>query len=229
MPITGGLKILKRSKALFEDGVTMAATSGTGSESRALDRNRFTFWRSVGSSDSVTETLILTFPSTTTIDRIFLVDHNWKSFTVKYDSGGVFVDFTSVVGLDGALGGGISETTFADNTAYYEFDSVSTTRLEITATLTQTADEDKYLNQLMATEEEGTMVGFPEIKGFTWSRNSRVKKMLSGRSLVQKSEESIKFSLDFKNYPGGTTYNPCLLYTSPSPRDVEESRMPSSA
>ena len=24
-------------------------------------------------------------------------------------------------------------------------------------------------------------------------------------------------------------YNPCLLYTSPSPRDVEESRMPSSA
>ena len=24
-------------------------------------------------------------------------------------------------------------------------------------------------------------------------------------------------------------YDPCLLYTSPSPRDVEESRMPSSA
>ena len=24
-------------------------------------------------------------------------------------------------------------------------------------------------------------------------------------------------------------FNPCLLYTSPSPRDVEESRMPSSA
>ena len=28
---------------------------------------------------------------------------------------------------------------------------------------------------------------------------------------------------------GGTTFNYCLLYTSPSPRDVEESRMPSSA
>ena len=26
-----------------------------------------------------------------------------------------------------------------------------------------------------------------------------------------------------------TSYYPCLLYTSPSPRDVEESRMPSSA
>ena len=30
---------------------------------------------------------------------------------------------------------------------------------------------------------------------------------------------------------GGSTtqFHPCLLYTSPSPRDVEESRMPSSA
>ena len=27
----------------------------------------------------------------------------------------------------------------------------------------------------------------------------------------------------------GGRYLPCLLYTSPSPRDVEESRMPSSA
>ena len=29
--------------------------------------------------------------------------------------------------------------------------------------------------------------------------------------------------------PIGVNYNACLLYTSPSPRDVEESRMPSSA
>ena len=28
---------------------------------------------------------------------------------------------------------------------------------------------------------------------------------------------------------GGKRVRPCLLYTSPSPRDVEESRMPSSA
>ena len=29
--------------------------------------------------------------------------------------------------------------------------------------------------------------------------------------------------------PGVARFHPCLLYTSPSPRDVEESRMPSSA
>ena len=31
------------------------------------------------------------------------------------------------------------------------------------------------------------------------------------------------------NQPAPRRYHSCLLYTSPSPRDVEESRMPSSA
>ena len=32
-----------------------------------------------------------------------------------------------------------------------------------------------------------------------------------------------------KRFVSGTVYNPCLLYTSPSPRDRQKSRMPSSA
>ena len=32
-----------------------------------------------------------------------------------------------------------------------------------------------------------------------------------------------------KNFMYGGKFGGCLLYTSPSPRDVEESRMPSSA
>ena len=35
--------------------------------------------------------------------------------------------------------------------------------------------------------------------------------------------------LDTDNPLRGRTYNPCLLYTSPSPRDLSTSRMPSSA
>ena len=46
--------------------------------------------------------------------------------------------------------------------------------------------------------------------------------------------ESLKGSaIDPKKWPEGKIiinhYDACLLYTSPSPRDVEESRMPSSA
>ena len=37
----------------------------------------------------------------------------------------------------------------------------------------------------------------------------------------------IDFEIIFSE--NGSTDNTCLLYTSPSPRDVEESRMPSSA
>ena len=33
----------------------------------------------------------------------------------------------------------------------------------------------------------------------------------------------------FESLENGLHYKTCLLYTSPSPRDVEESRMPSSA
>ena len=43
-------------------------------------------------------------------------------------------------------------------------------------------------------------------------------------------DKKISFKFNGKNYFGyeGDTLA-CLLYTSPSPRDVEESRMPSSA
>ena len=39
-----------------------------------------------------------------------------------------------------------------------------------------------------------------------------------------------EIAIDLETYdPGIKDTGPCLLYTSPSPRDVEESRMPSSA
>ena len=46
----------------------------------------------------------------------------------------------------------------------------------------------------------------------------------SGNSLVH---ENLDFDITILDYMDNSTF--CLLYTSPSPRDVEESRMPSSA
>ena len=40
---------------------------------------------------------------------------------------------------------------------------------------------------------------------------------------------AMKYIAKFLNMPYIKVYEVCLLYTSPSPRDVEESRMPSSA
>ena len=43
-----------------------------------------------------------------------------------------------------------------------------------------------------------------------------------------KNEEFLEYAKVFNNFYG-TTRTPCLLYTSPSPRDMRRSRMPSSA
>ena len=67
--------------------------------------------------------------------------------------------------------------------------------------------------------------------------------MSTGRSLKERfAENKPIFSVEFfppKDEAGGKRmlqtaaqfeeHQPCLLYTSPSPRDVEEPRMPSSA
>ena len=213
MAINGGIKFFKRNKTLFEDGVTASVSTGSGTGNFILDRNRFTFWRSVGSSDSTTETIIVSFPAAVTIDRLALNDHNWKEFTIKYDLASVFTDFTSVVGLDGALGGGVAETVYARDNSYYEFDSVITTRLELVIEKTQVVDAEKFLSKLFATEELGTLSGYPVVNDVILSRNSRVTRMLSGKSLIQKSVESHSFNISFSNYPNSLTADLDLVMT----------------
>ena len=62
--------------------------------------------------------------------------------------------------------------------------------------------------------------------------------VIEGPTKIGKNNEIFQFASiggdpQDKKYKGEKTYleigNDCLLYTSPSPRDVEESRMPSSA
>ena len=139
------------------------------------------------------------------IDRIFLIDHNWKQFTVKYDVAGVWTDFTSVVGIDGAKAN-ISETTFADDTAYYEFAPVTTGKILVTVTRPRSP----------ISKNTSIRSSLPKRSArFMDSRRSKIlrsiatseKEMLSGKVLIQKSEESFKVDLDFQDYPGVAPYN----------------------
>lgn len=205
--ISGGIKWFERSKSLLNDGASISASpSGASTADNAIDLNPDTYLRSTGSDDTVTETYIVTFAGSATINRLLLIDHNWKHFNVKYDLSGTYTAFTNVVGLDGAVVGGITQTAFTDGTAYYEFDSVTTTSIRIEVLKTQVVDDQKYIAQIFPTFELGTLQGYPGISPIH-SRNSRIETTLSGRAVVQKSTATIEFTLDFSTYPSGTSYH----------------------
>ncbi len=206
MAITGGIKFFEPSMNLGANGATISASSGDSSASMAIDRNPDTRWISVSSNDLTTETITITFDEDKDISRLLLLDHNFKGYTIQYDNGGTWTHFSSVVGLDGALAN-LTETAFADDSSYYEFAEVTTGSIRLQVTATQTADAEKYIAQIIATSELGTLVGFPVVKDVEVDRNSRVKKTLSGRYLIQKSIETASISLNFKDYPSQAAYN----------------------
>ena len=69
-------------------------------------------------------------------------------------------------------------------------------------------------------------------------RSSKTSSVLTGSNLVPASKPefgdfqincALSLAKEIKRPPRDIAQQICLLYTSPSPRDVEESRMPSSA
>lgn len=211
MTITGGIKFFDLNFADSKTGASAAASSGNPSVGFVLDRNQYTVWRSVGSDDTIAETLEITLSESKTFDRLFLIHHNFKQFTVQYwDSG--WTDFANIIGINGVTAAQISETTYDANSAYYEFDEVSTNRILITATKTQIVDEQKFLNSFAATSELGTLDGFPIVKNATKDKKLRKSILLNGRSHVNKSIEVMRFSIDFKNYPPPLQADLDLIY-----------------
>lgn len=211
MPISGGIKFFDLNLADSKTDASAAASSGNPSAGFILDRNQYTVWRSVGSDDTTTEMLEITLSKSETFDRLFLIRHNFKQFTVQYWNSG-WTDFANIIGINGVTAAQISETTYDANSAYYEFDEVTTNRILITATKTQTADEQKFLNSFVVTSELGTLDGFPAVKGVTKDNKLRKSILLNGRSFITKSIEVMRFSIDFKNYPAPLRADLDLIY-----------------
>ena len=80
MAVTGGIKFFNKNK--IADG-TSVASSGTSSSKFALDLDLDTYWTSLGSSDGVSETLTITTSKSQTIDRILLLDNNFKTYNIS--------------------------------------------------------------------------------------------------------------------------------------------------
>lgn len=202
MTITGGIKFFNKNLADSLTGAVATATTGDPSAGFILDRNQYTVWRSVGSDDTTTETIIITLADAETFSRLFLINHNFKEYTVKYWDGiSAYIDFSNILGINAATGSVISEDDYALSSSYYEFDEITTTKIQISVLKTQVVDDEKFLNLFVAATEIGTLDGFPVISDMTKDKNMRKAKLLNGRVFTDKSIETMRFSVNFKNYP----------------------------
>lgn len=206
MPITGGIKFFEASKTLANSvaggNATAYSTTGSASADHAIDRNSFTVWQSVESTDGIREEWFVQTSELITVSRIFLLNINFKTVAVHYFDNGVEKDFSGAVGLYGTTPSGIvNEANWGLDSAYYEVTPVVTSLLKIITFSTQIANEPRRMGTFIATNELGTLVGFPDVKKIEKNKNIRVKKTLNGRMFVQKSVETKSYSIQFKNYP----------------------------
>lgn len=200
MAINGGVKFFEQNYSLFKNGTSASASSNDNSVNAIIDISRYTQWESLGSSDLATETITVTLKNSKLIDRLFLVDFNFKEFQVQYYDGIGFVDFINVIGVNGVATTGISETDYSFDTAYYEFDEVTTNSIQITCLKTQVVNAQKFLTQVIMTEELGTLQGLPRVQPES-DRNETKAKSLSRRLVVQKTYETNKVKITFKTHP----------------------------
>jgi hypothetical protein len=206
--ITGGIKFFERNQALAKDGNTASATTNDGAAIYLLTNNKYVRWESVNSNDITTEVVTITFKNTRTIDRLLLTRHNLKQYQITYNGTN---EFANVSNLDGDLVGGIAETTYDKNTSYYKFDEVQVDSITITMNTTQVADAQKFITELVATRELGTLAGFPRVRNMLHSRNLRGAKVLSGKNVLQPTYETTSFRLGLSNY---AVKNDVLLFDS---------------
>ena len=198
MPITGGIKFFDKSLSLARDGASAVASSNTGAADHVISMQRSARWDSVGSDDTTLETITINLAptKTMTIDRLFIITHNLLDFSVTYVAGAT--DFTSVVGINGPLGGGIVETAFAQNTAYYEFDEVTTDQINVQALKTQIPDQEKFITLVATTKELGTFEGFPNISP-SLDNNERRSTVESGKIITRKGFETYSSGIRFEH------------------------------
>ena len=208
MPVTGGIKFFDQSKADSRTGAFIGgASSGLPAAPFIIDRNKYTRWLSVGSNDTIMEFVIVEFPEQRTVSRLFLLDLNFKWLEILWWDGFAWVPFSGVTALNGQSLVVARYTNYTETSSYFEISPVTTDQIMIRAKETHIANQQKYLNSFVATNELGTFQGFPVIRDATKDKKLRKSILLNGRAFVVKSLEVMRFSIDFKNYPAPTPYS----------------------
>lgn len=172
--------------------VTITATDGVGDPGQDFveylrNRKNDSGWGTAGSTDAGNTKLIIDTTDSIEVSDVFLVGMNFKGYTFKYWNGAAYTDFSTPIN--------VSNNTTA--TKYHSFTAVNANLFELVITGTMTADEDKFLAQLILTTIMGTFTTEPFVKKPTIGKDRKVRKMLSGRASITKTVGAFACSLSF--------------------------------
>jgi hypothetical protein len=189
--MSGQIIFFEKNKADYSNpNVSATASQGAAYAEYALNRSNNSAWVTTGSVDADNTTFTVDFTDPRLISEILLVKHNFKAYTVQYYDGSNWQNFSPA----------ISETTNTAETNRYSVTEVSAYQIRITITGTQTANQDKYLYQFIATKLIGQLAGWPVIKSPVLSRGRRSTAMLSGKRSITESVGHFECSLAVKEW-----------------------------
>lgn len=175
-----GISVFEKNKLdIDNEDVTITVTdavatdNGQDSVNQIRNRDNSSGFATTGSTDAAGTKIEIDLVDEAVIDSIFLLQHNFKAYTIKYWNGASFVDFPTAINISG--------NTDADT--FHSVTSTSTSRLELTITETFVADDDKFLAQFVATEKIGQFKEKPRIEPVI-SKNRKRLKFLSGKERI---------------------------------------------
>lgn len=166
---------LKKNKADFSDANVIATASQASQYAPlVLNRSNNNGWMTTGSIDSDNTTFTIDMANSHLITDIILVNHNFKSFTVKYWDGSSYQDFSDP----------IAPTDCTDTTSVFTVEPISSTKVQLTILGTQIPDSEKRLTQFIITERIGQLTGWPIIENAAFDLNKIANRMLSGKTFI---------------------------------------------
>lgn len=170
--ISNSIASISEQSSLQENGLSLMR-----------DRSNNTAWITTGSNDAETLQVIFDFVDARDVDSIILIGHNLDSFQIEYDSSGVWTDFATP----------INESGVTDTTSYYEVTSVNTTRIRLTITGTQVADDEKRIQQAVFTEKLGQLEGWPRVRNARLDQNIQTNDVVSGKRSITRNTGGFRF------------------------------------
>lgn len=168
---------------------SVATDNGQATVDFVRNRNNTSGWATTGSTNAANTQLDIDFVDQVDIDNIFLLQHNFKAYTIQYWNGSTYVSFSTP----------ISETVNATADKRHSFTQVTTSKLRLIITATFVTDDDKFITQIIATQFIGQLANFPQIKNVKDGKSRRSLKMISGKVKIVRNVGAFSCTLEKNN------------------------------